>query len=115
MSVQIADGVAWVGALDPNLRVFDVIMAAPHGTTYNAYLVQGTEKRALIETVKSGFEDRLFANLQEIIEPWSVDYLVLNHTEPDHTGALPTVLEKLGYPQVVCSKSAKLFVQGLLN
>jgi flavorubredoxin len=115
MSVQIAEGIAWVGALDPNLRVFDVIMAAPHGTTYNAYLVQGTEKRALIETVKSGFEDRLFANLQEIIEPWSVDYLVLNHTEPDHTGALPTVLEKLGYPQVVCSKSAKLFVQALLN
>jgi flavorubredoxin len=115
MAVQITEEVSWVGALDPNIRVFDVIMAAPHGTTYNAYLVQGRDKRALIETVKSGFEERLFENLQQVLEPWDVDYLVLNHTEPDHTGALPVVLEKLGYPQVACSKSVKLFVSALLN
>lgn len=115
MSVQIAEGVYWVGALDPDIRVFDVIMAAPHGTTYNAYLVAGAEKRALIETAKVGFQDQLFSRLREILDPWSVDYLVLNHTEPDHSGSLPLVLEELGYPQVVCSKSAKLFVSALLN
>ncbi|NLO73416.1 MAG: FprA family A-type flavoprotein [candidate division WS1 bacterium] len=115
MATQITAGVHWVGALDPDIRVFDVIMAAPHGTTYNAYLVQGGEKTALIEASKRGFEDQLFTHLEEVLDPWQVDYLVLNHTEPDHSGALPTVLERLGHPQLVCSKSARLFVSALLN
>ncbi len=115
MPVVIAEGIYWVGALDPDIRVFDVIMAAPHGTTYNSYLVRGKEKTALIETVKSGFEEQLFAHLEQIIEPWAVDYVVLNHCEPDHSGALAAVLERCGNPQVICSKSAKLFVSGLLN
>ncbi|HEY3398598.1 MAG TPA: FprA family A-type flavoprotein [Armatimonadota bacterium] len=115
MSVQIADGVHWVGALDPDIRVFDVIMAAPHGTTYNAYLVRGSEKTALIETVKAGFEPQLYQHLEELVDTWAVDYLVLNHCEPDHTGALAAVLDKCGGPQVLCSKSAKLLVGGLLH
>ncbi len=115
MPIQAAEGIHWVGALDPDLRVFDVLMAAPHGTTYNAYLVRGSEKTVLIETVKSGFEDQLFAHLDQLMDPYEIDYLVVNHCEPDHSGALAAVLERCGEPQVVCSKSAKLMVKNLLN
>ncbi len=115
MPVQLADGIHWVGALDPDIRVFDVLMAAPHGTTYNAYLVRGEEGTALIETVKSGFEGQLLSHLEQLIDPCEVDYLVVNHCEPDHSGALGAMLERCGEPQVVCSKSARLLVQNLLN
>ncbi len=115
MPIQVTEGIYWVGALDPDIRVFDVIMAAPHGTTYNAYLVRGQDKTALIETVKSGFESQLFAHLEQVMDPYEVDYLVLNHCEPDHSGALAAVVERCGGPQVVCSRSARLLVQGLLN
>jgi len=115
MSLQIVPGVDWVGALDPDIRVFDVLMAAPHGTTYNAYLVRGERQTALVETVKAGFEDQLLAHLAPLLESGQVDYVVLNHCEPDHSGALATVLERCGHPQVVCSKSAPRFVEGLLH
>jgi flavorubredoxin len=113
--VQIAESAHWVGALDPQIRIFDVIMHAPRGTTYNSYLIQGAEKTALIELVKGPFADDLFQNVREVLPDTKLDYIVLNHTEPDHAGALSAALELFPNAKVVCSRGAKLLTQQLLN
>lgn len=115
LPVEIVSGVHWVGALDPQLRIFDVIMQAPRGTTYNSYLVQGTEGAALIELVKAPFAGQLLDNISRVVDPSALRYIVLNHTEPDHSGALQAVLDAAGGAQVVCSRNARRFVEGLLN
>lgn len=113
-AVQIKEGVYWVGALNPDLRVFDIVMETKYGTTYNAYMVKG-EKVALIETVKAGFEDQLLGRLAGVVNPEDVDYIVLNHTEPDHSGALGRLLEEMPRAQVVGTRAAIMFLSQMLN
>jgi len=112
---EIAPDIYWVGALDPQLRRFDVIMAAENGTTYNAYLVKGKEKTALIELVKSPFTDDLLSNLESLIDLSKIDYVILDHTEADHSGALARLLEKAPFARVVASRTAAQFIPNLLN
>ncbi len=92
-SIELRDGIHWVGARDPEMRLFDLIMHTEHGTSYNAYLVRGSKHTALIEMVKQGFEASLLDNIREVMEPREIDFIVCNHTEPDHTGALAALLE----------------------
>lgn len=113
-AVAIKDGVYWVGAKNPDLRVFDIVMTTEYGTTYNSYLVIG-EKVALVEAVKKGFEDELLARVASVVPPEQVDYIVINHTEPDHTGALGDLLEKMPRAKVVASKVALRFLREMLN
>lgn len=89
--LKIKDDVYFVGAINPNLRVFDIIMKTDYGTSYNAYLVVG-EKIALIETVHNKFKNVLFDNIREICPPEKIDYLILNHTEPDHSGSVADIV-----------------------
>jgi len=113
--VEIVPGIRWVGVLDPQLRVFDVIMRAEHGTTYNSFLVEGAEKVAVIEASKGKFTDRYVETLREAIDPARIDYVVLNHLEPDHSGALGALLELAPQAQVVVSKAGRVFLQHILN
>lgn len=113
-AVKMKEGVYWVGALNPDLRIFDIVMETKYGTTYNAYLVKG-EKTALVETVKAGFEDQLLGRLEDVMNPEDVDYIVLNHTEPDHSGALGELLKKMPRAQVVGSRAAITFLSHMLN
>ena len=114
-AVKISEGVHWVGALDPELRVFDIIMKTEHGTSYNAYLIQGSDKTALIETVKIKFIDQLTERVKEITELESIDYIVLDHLEPDHSGALNKMLELCPGARVVVSKTGPRFLENILN
>jgi flavorubredoxin len=84
--IEISPGVHWTGTLDSQLRVFDIIMRADHGTTYNAFLVQG-EKTAVIDTTKSKFAAGYFDNLRSLVDLKKIYYIVLNHMEPDHSGS----------------------------
>jgi len=115
LPLELVEGVYWCGALDPDLRVFDVIMQAPRGTTYNCYLIRGEERAALIDVVKTPFAQEFLDNLGGLMDPAGLDFIVVNHTEPDHAGALGTVLEATGSAQLVCAKNARRFVEGLLN
>ncbi|MGR6836030.1 (4Fe-4S)-binding protein [Syntrophomonas erecta] len=105
--MQITDNVYWVGVLDKDLEVFDLLMKTPHGTSYNSYLVKGKEKSALIDTVHSGFLNEFLDNLKEIIDVEEIDYLVVNHTEPDHAGSIEKLLDLnpaltiLGHPNAI--------------
>ncbi|MFC1856130.1 FprA family A-type flavoprotein [Thermodesulfobacteriota bacterium] len=112
--MKITDNVHYVGIFDKELRVFDVIMRTEHGTTYNSYLITG-EKNVLIETVKEGFTDEFIANISKIIDPKDIDYIILNHTEPDHSGALKNILKIAPKAVVYASKGACINLKNILN
>lgn len=113
--VQVSEHIWWVGALDPQIRVFDVVMPTGEGTTYNAYLVKGEAQTALVDCVKPKFTRELVANVSSLVDPASLDYIVVNHTEPDHGGALASILEIAPQAKVVISKTATGFLKGLLG
>lgn len=113
-SVELAKNVFWVGALDPDLRIFDINVKTEYGTTYNAYLVKG-DKTALIDGVKSGFEDQLFERLLPHLEIEDLDYFILNHTEPDHSGAVGMLLERNPNLKLLCAKPALPFLKNIIN
>ena len=87
---KIADGVYDVGVIDWNIRDFHGY-STDRGTSYNAYLVID-DKVALIDTVKAPFADQLIGNISQIIDPKKIDVVVSNHTEMDHSGALPRIM-----------------------
>lgn len=92
--MKIADNVYYVGVSNPTLRVFDIIMCTEYGTTYNSYLVKGADKTALIDSAHKGFEANFQENVEAITDFANIDYMVVNHTEPDHSGAIRLVIEK---------------------
>ena len=113
-AIELAKNVYWVGVKDPQLKIFDIIMPLENGTTYNAYLIKG-EKVALIDTVKKGFTEEYFANIEQIVPLASVDYLIINHNEPDHSGSFEALLERAPNAKLICSASAVPFVRNILN
>jgi len=114
-AMEVAPGVRWVGVEDAELRVFDVIMQTPYGTTYNSYLVEGRDKTALIEASKGKFGGTYLETLRGAIDPAAIDFMICNHLEPDHSGALGDVLEAAPRAQVVVSKPGRVFAQAILN
>jgi len=91
-SVQVSEDTFWVGAIDWNIRHFHGFTYSTHrGTTYNAYLIVD-QKTALIDTVYGPFTEELLERIRGIIDPSKIDYVVANHVETDHSGALPAVL-----------------------
>jgi len=90
--VEVSEGVYWVGVRDWNRRLFDALIPLPEGTTYNAYLIVGESKKALIDTVNPGFEKELEEKIRQIVDPSDVDYVIMNHAEPDHAGAIPHLM-----------------------
>ncbi len=115
LPVKVSEGVHWVGALDPQLRVFDIIMKADHGTTYNAYLITGGDKIAVVDTVKAPFYEDFIANIRSLVDPRDIAYVIVNHTEPDHSGSLARFLEDAPNAKVVCDRQCKNFVKNILN
>ena len=111
---QVLPNIHWIGALHPDLRVFDIIMSTKNGTTYNSYLIQD-EKIAIIDTVKQKFSEPYLEHVTNLVNPESIDYIIVQHSEPDHSGSLKVLLEKAKNAQVVCAKSAVKYVQNILN
>jgi flavorubredoxin len=89
---EISEGVFYVGAKDWNRRLFDALIPLPQGTTYNSYLVKGKEKTALIDTVNPGFENELMEKINQVANLANLDYLIMNHAEPDHAGSIPHIM-----------------------
>ncbi len=90
--LEISDGVYWVGVKDWDRRLFDSLIPLPKGTSYNAYLVIGDNWKVLVDTVNPGFEAELHSRISRIIDPEEIDYIVMNHAEPDHAGAIPYLM-----------------------
>lgn len=102
--VEITPGIFWVGVEDWQRRLFDAFIPLPYGTSYNAYLVFGKEKVALIDTVRADFEQELFAKIAAVVAPKKIDYLVMNHAEPDHAGSIPQVMAAAPDAKLVATK-----------
>jgi len=104
MAVQIADNIYWVGAVDWEVRHFHGHTYHTHrGTSYNAYLIVD-DRIALVDTVMPGFEDELFRRIAGVVDPARIDYVVANHGELDHSGAIPAVLARVPQATLVHSK-----------
>ena len=114
-AVEIASGVHWVGVLDPDLRHFDLILHTANGTTYNAYVVRGEHGVAVIDTVKEEFADEFFAKLEQVARYDEITAVVMNHLEPDHSGALPELLRRAPQAKVHISSKAPLMLKALLK
>jgi len=114
-AVPVSDSVHWIGALDPTLRTFDIILKTANGTSYNSYLVRGSEGVAVIDTVKEQFSDTFFARLESIASYDEIKVIVLNHLEPDHSGALPELMRRAPQAQLYISQRAQSMLKALLN
>jgi flavorubredoxin len=101
---KIRENVYWAGAIDWDRRLFDALIPLPDGTSYNAYFVDGGDKTALIDTVDPPMTGVLMEQLKSLPP---VDYIVCNHVEQDHSGAIPDVLSIYPKAEVLCSKKAK--------
>jgi len=112
---QLKKGLYWCGIQDPNLRIFDIIMMTEFGTTYNSYVIKGSEKIALVETAKIGFFTDFLKNVTDIIDVQRIHYLIVNHTEPDHSGSIKKLLEINPNLIIVGSMGAIGFLKHMLH
>lgn len=108
---EIKKDIYYVGAIDWDRRLFDELIPLPDGTSYNAYLIKGSEKTALIDTVDPSMEDVLIENLKDT----EIDYIIANHAEQDHSGALPRILEKYPDAKIVTNPKCKTMLMDLLH
>ncbi len=111
---EIKEGVYWVGAVDWDRILFDELVSLPEGTSYNTYLIKGSEKTALIDTVEPHKKEEFFRNLEEL-GVGRIDYVVSNHAEQDHSGTIPDVLERFPEAKVVTNKKCKTMLIDLLH
>jgi flavorubredoxin len=115
VTTTLVKDIYYVGVNDPGLTVFDIVIPTESGTTYNSYLVKGTEKTALIDCVKRGFAGQFLKNIDEIVPVEKIDYLVINHSEPDHAGGIVDVLKRNPNVPVYLTRSAKSFIDNIVN
>ena len=100
---RISQRIYSVGVNDTDKVLFEGLWPLPYGVSYNSYLVVD-EKIALVDTVESGFEDEYIANIYEAIGDRPIDYLVVNHMEPDHSSLVGYMLEKYPYLMIVAKE-----------
>lgn len=110
---EIKRGVYWVGAIDWDRRLFDSLIPLPDGTSYNSYLIKGSQKTALIDAVDPTMKEVLIEHLDELkIE--KLDYIIANHAEQDHSGAIAQMVAKYPEAKVVCTPKCKDMLSDLL-
>ncbi|MGL5124188.1 MAG: FAD-dependent oxidoreductase [Fusobacteriaceae bacterium] len=114
-TLELKKDIYWLGSLDPNLKVFDIIMETEFGTTYNSYLVKGNEKTAVFETVKEKCFDEYLEKLSSITDVSKLDYIVVSHTEPDHAGSISKLLKYAPQAKIVASERAVEFLKDIMN
>ena len=110
---KLRANIYWVGAVDWDRRLFDELIPLPDGTSYNAYLVEGSEKTALIDTVDPTMANALINNLYQL-DVKNIDLVIANHAEQDHSGTLPHILKRYPNAKVVATPKCKSLLMDLL-
>ena len=113
-AIKLKENLWSVGVLNPALRVFDIVMESKYGTSYNAYLLTG-EKNVLIETVHADYFDEYVDNIRQVLPLERVDYLIMNHNEPDHSGSVARLLEQCPNLQVIATKAGAKHLKDITN
>ncbi len=112
--LSVTGDVKWIGILDYELVTFDVVMETKYGTTYNSYFINA-EKKVIIETAKEKFSDIYLDKVKKLVNPESIDYVVMNHTEPDHSGCLRHLLKIAPQATVVGSGNAIRYLHDIVD
>lgn len=110
--LDVTGDIKWIGVLDPDLVTFDIVMETKYGTTYNSYFINA-EKKAIVETVKKPFWDIYRRKIEELTDLSEIEYIILNHTEPDHSGSLTHLLDAAPNATVVGSGQALNYLQDI--
>lgn len=108
--LKVSDSVSWIGIRDWDIRTFDIVMTTEYGTTYNSYFIDA-DKKAIVETAKEKFSDEYLEKVKLVTDPKEIKYVILNHTEPDHSGSLAKLLEIAPNATVVASGQAIKYLQ----
>ena len=103
--IEIKKDISWIGILDYDIVTFDIVMETEYGTTYNSYFINA-EKKAIIETAKEKFASAYINKIEQIADPSGIEYIIFNHTEPDHSGSMKHILELAPEATVVGSGNA---------
>jgi flavorubredoxin len=111
----IAESVHFIGAFDPQIRTFDIIMKTANGSSYNSYLVRGSEGVAVMDTVKKEFSGAFFKRLELLCDYDEIKYIVLHHLEPDHSGALIELMTRAPQAKLIISGRAVMMLKGLVK
>ena len=112
--LNITEDVKWIGVLDPNLASFDIVMETKYGSTYNSYFINA-EKKAIIETCKEKFWETYLDKIKRVCKPEEIEYIILNHTEPDHSGNVANLLKIAPNAKVVGSGNAIRYLRDLIG
>lgn len=112
--IDITKDVKWIGVLDYDIRTFDIVMTTEYGTTYNSYFINA-QKKTLVEVAKEKFSSVYFEKLRSVTDPGEIKYIVLDHTEPDHSGSLRKLLELAPDAVVVGSGNAIRYLEDITN
>ncbi len=111
---KVTHRVDWIGVADPKLEIFDIVIPTEWGTTYNAYIISA-EKITLVDTVKDVFAESYLAKIKARVNLDRIEYLVVNHTEPDHSGSIAKLLELNPNITIVSTKAGNLFLKEQVN
>ncbi len=112
--LNVSEDVKWIGILDREIVTFDIVMETEFGTTYNSYFINA-EKPAIIETAKEKFFETYLKKLESLCNPADLKYIILNHTEPDHSGSLKHLLELAPDAIVVGSGNAIRYLNDMIG
>ncbi|MCE5346273.1 MAG: FprA family A-type flavoprotein [Bacteroidales bacterium] len=112
--IDVTPDVKWIGIRDYDIRTFDIVMSTEYGTTYNSYFIDA-EKKTIIDVAKEKFIDIYLTKLRSVANPEELQYIIINHTEPDHTGSLRILLDLAPSATVVGSGNAIRYLQDIVN
>lgn len=112
--IDVTPDVKWIGVLDYDIRTFDIVMHTNYGTTYNSYFINA-EKKAIIEVAKEKFSETYLNKLRSVTNLEEIRYIILDHTEPDHSGSLRILLDLIPSAIVVGSGNAIRYLEDIVN
>lgn len=112
--LDINKDVKWIGVLDKDIVTFDVVMETEYGTTYNSYFINA-EKKAIVETTKEKFWDVYRNKIKNVVDPKEIEYIILDHTEPDHSGNVKNLLNLAPNATIVGTKNAIRYLKDLVD
>ncbi len=114
-TLELKKNFYWTGVLDPKLKVFDIVMETEFGTSYNSYLLKTNEKIVLFETAKLKFFDEYLEELNQLVNIGDIDYIVVNHTEPDHAGSIEKLIDMNPNIKIIGTQVAISFLKNIVN
>jgi NADH oxidase (H2O-forming) len=112
--LKITEDVSWIGIPDTSIVTFDIVMETREGTTYNSYFINAS-KKVIIDTAKENFWETYLHKVRQVIDPAEIDYIVVSHTEPDHSGCLKQLLELAPQAVVYGSRQAISYLQDMID